>query len=303
MEYEKQEITQPKAQVDLEQTEVFPVTSQPSESNPPPEQEGNIPPYETQGNLPSASQLPPGYIPLATDGAQGNPGLAGLQYLTQIDQLFVKQKVEVFEAFVGWESNNKYSIQNKFGQTIFMAREENNCCTLNCCCGSLRNFDMAICDLAGTEVIHIKRPLNCQGCCFPCCLQTLEVQSPPGTVVGTVEEEWTLFKPRFRVKDQAGETVLIIQGPFWMCSCSCGDVKFSVLSPEKDVSQVERNKDGYPVIGKISKKWSGLAEEYFTDSDNFGVSFPLELDVNVKATLLGAVILLDFMFYETSGTD
>lgn len=39
-------------------------------------------------------------------------------------------------------------------------------------------------------------------------------------------------------------------------------------------------------------------KEAYTDADNFGVTFPLDLDVKMKATLLGAVFLLDFMFFE-----
>jgi hypothetical protein len=31
-------------------------------------------------------------------------------------------------------------------------------------------------------------------------------------------------------------------------------------------------KDGTTPVGKISKQWSGLMREYFTDADNFGVS-------------------------------
>jgi len=29
--------------------------------------------------------------------------------------------------------------------------------------------------------------------------------------------------------------------------------------------------DGTQPVGKISKQWSGLAKEYFTDADNFGI--------------------------------
>lgn len=53
-------------------------------------------------------------------------------------------------------------------------------------------------------------------------------------------------------------------------------------------------------MGKISKKWSGLAREYFTDADNFGISFPMDLDVKMKAVMLGACFLIDFMFFEKS---
>ena len=62
---------------------------------------------------------------------------------------------------------------------------------------------------------------------------------------------------------------------------------FQVLSP-----------DGTTQVGKISKQWSGLLREAFTDADNFGVSFPMDLDVRMKATLLGALFLVDFMFFE-----
>ena len=60
-----------------------------------------------------------------------------------------------------------------------------------------------------------------------------------------------------------------------------------------------------PQVGKISKQWSGvlMLKEAFTDADNFGISFPMDLDVKIKATLLGAVVLIDFMFFEETEND
>lgn len=51
-------------------------------------------------------------------------------------------------------------------------------------------------------------------------------------------------------------------------------------------------------VGKISKQWSGLAREMFTDADFFGISFPMDLDVRMKAVMLGACFLIDAMFFE-----
>lgn len=45
-------------------------------------------------------------------------------------------------------------------------------------------------------------------------------------------------------------------------------------------------------VGKISKQWSGLAREIFTDADFFGITFPMDLDVRIKAVLLGATFLI-----------
>lgn len=45
-------------------------------------------------------------------------------------------------------------------------------------------------------------------------------------------------------------------------------------------------------MGRISKHWSGLAREFFTDADNFGISFPLDLAVRMKAVMIGACFLI-----------
>lgn len=52
------------------------------------------------------------------------------------------------------------------------------------------------------------------------------------------------------------------------------------------------SKDESTVVGKISKKWTGLLREFFTDADNFGIQFPMDLDVKVKAVLIGACIMV-----------
>lgn len=45
-------------------------------------------------------------------------------------------------------------------------------------------------------------------------------------------------------------------------------------------------------VGRISKKWSGFVQEMFTDTDNFGISFPMDLDVKMKAVMIGACFLI-----------
>lgn len=45
-------------------------------------------------------------------------------------------------------------------------------------------------------------------------------------------------------------------------------------------------------MGRISKEWGGLLREALTDADDFGLQFPVDLDVKVKAVLLGATFLI-----------
>lgn len=212
----------------------------------------------------------------------------GLEYLTQIDQILIHQKVELLEAFIGFETNNQYEIKNSLGQKIYKAKEKNDCCTRNCC-GSLRSFDMKIKDNNDREVIRLIRPFRCVSCWCPCCLQELEVQAPPGTTIGYVKQDWHPCLPKFSIQGPNKETLLRLEGPCFACNC-CGDVNFEL-----------KGKDGDAAIGRISKQWSGLLKEVFTDTDNFGIQFPLDLDVKMKAVLMGACFLIDFMFFEKVG--
>lgn len=268
---------------------------------PPP---GQYPPPDDQGGYPPPGQVytpqPPYTVPVVSGQPAigvpiGGPSLAppmasyigppGLEYMAMVDQLIIKQQMEILEAFTGFETANKYKILNSLGQDVFYAKEDTDCCTRQCC-GPGRPFEMNILNNQMQEVMHLVRPLRCQACCFPCCLQELEVHSPPGTVIGTVEQEWSIFYPKFVIKDESGEPILRITGPFCGCEC-CSDVDFILTSVATDQE-----------IGKISKQWSGLGKEVFTDADNFGINFPLDLDVKVKATLLGATFLIDFMYFE-----
>lgn len=202
----------------------------------------------------------------------------GLEYLTTIDQLFVKQKVDLLEAFIGFETNNKYTIKNAMGQKLFWAKEKNDCCTRNCC-GSIRPMEMKIIDANDREVIHLSRPLRCDDCCCPHFLQEMKVTAPPGNLIGKVVQNWSILRPSFDIQDGTGTTVLKIEGP--ICTFSiCGAVEFKLMTV-----------DGHQV-GKISKQWSGFGRELFTDSDFFGISFPMDLDVRMKAVMLGACFLI-----------
>ncbi|XP_056645887.1 phospholipid scramblase 2 isoform X1 [Diorhabda sublineata] len=267
-----------------------------------PPNQGYGPPPQ-QGYQPPPGQYPPGagYGPI-TNQPLGPPGgwmnmpqsipncPPGLEYLTMIDQLLVQQKVEILEALTGFETQNKFTVKNSLGQKVYYAVEDSDCLTRNCC-GPLRPFDMKILDNYRNEVIHLHRPLACDSCCFPCCLQSMEVSSPPGTVVGTVEQEWSIFCPSFAIKNSSGDTVLRIEGP--LCTWSiCGDVEFKIMSG-----------DGAVQVGKISKQWSGLLREMFTDTDYFGITFPMDLDVRMKAVMLGACFLIDAMFFENTQKD
>ena len=110
---------------------------------------------------------------------------------------------------------------------------------------------MSITDNNQQEIIHLERPYRCMSWCCFCCLQEMEVQSPPGTTIGYVTQESVFFLlcknfaclyecflsyyhcsctfwiPEFTISNESRQPVLKIKGP--CCTCRCfADINFQV---------------------------------------------------------------------------
>lgn len=217
----------------------------------------------------------------------------GLEYLTQLDQLLIHQQVELLEAFTGIETRNRYAIKNNLGQQCYFAYEESEFCH-RICCGNMRGFDMHIVDNLGQEVLRAHREFKCcVGCCWcikgDSCAFIVSVESPVGVPIGRIVQLYSSWKPRYAIQNTNNETVLVIQGPCCICAGPCcpDDVPFDVYTADESQQ-----------IGTLARQYSGFTKEMFTNATNFGVSFPMDLDVKVKALLLSATFLIDMMFFE-----
>ncbi|XP_025153641.1 phospholipid scramblase 1 isoform X2 [Harpegnathos saltator] len=196
---------------------------------------------ETQ---PIATAPPPGMFPMPQSqphpnavvmpqGGWSQPNMtypSGLEYLMGLNYLFVNQKIELLEAFTGFETKNRYAVTDMTGKPVFYVAEESGICS-RLCLGSARPCEFSVLDQNRREVFRMIRPFRCDSCCCPCYLQ-----------VKSLDEKHN--------------------------------------------------------VGVIQKHWSGFGREIFTDCDQFGVQFPQDLDVKIKAVLLGACFLLDFMYFE-----
>lgn len=100
-------------------------------------------------------------------------------------------------------------------------------------------------------------------------------------VLGCVTKDWSLLMPKFSVRDKDGNRILVIETPPLSLKMCCNEIEFQVLSKDK-TSQV----------GRIDKKSSLPETDSVSNSNKIGITFPLDLDVNLKATLLGAAFLI-----------
>ncbi|XP_042636786.1 phospholipid scramblase 1-like [Orycteropus afer afer] len=193
--------------------------------------------------------------------------------ILNVNQLVVNQNIEVLEVFTCFETSNKYDIMNKHQERIYFAEEKSNCFFRHVC-GYLRPFTITIYDNVGRDVIILHRSLRC------CCCQKVTVEAPPGNTIGYIYQSCHPFLPKFKIKNEDKEDVMKIRGPCMLCKCF-KNVNFNLLSLDEEI-----------LIGKISKKWAGFMTEVFTDANKFKIKFPYDLDVKMKAVLLGACLLI-----------
>lgn len=257
-------------------------------------QESYASPQMMAGGHPSVQPPPglPAQIQVPRPG--GMPGVPpGLEYLAQIDQLLIQQQVEIAEALTGFETKNKYVIKNIIGQQVYFAAEESDCCG-RFFCGPRRGFVIHIIDNFAQEVIRVTREFKCCAghswcaCCL-CCAMEIRIEAPVGQVCGFARQLQSCIKPCYSIMDADQKEVLYVEGPLCRCQtiCCSDDLDFKVYTADRSQK-----------IGKLSKQWSGVLKEALTDADNFRAAFPMDLDVRIKAVLVGTVFLMDFMYFE-----
>ncbi len=195
--------------------------------------------------------------------------------LSSISGLVVRQVKEWGEILTGFETKNKYAISDVSGQRLYLAAEEAGSTLLRLFLKALRPFTMVVVSEDGNEVLRVNRP-------FRFFFHRAEVVDANGQPLGVVERRFSILRRIYSVLDPAGQEVYQLFGP--------------ILHPWT----FEIRKDGMEV-GKITKKWSGLFKEGFSDADNFGVMFPADWDVKMKALFMGAVFLIDFVHFENKG--
>ncbi|XP_036612584.1 phospholipid scramblase 4 [Trichosurus vulpecula] len=210
----------------------------------------------------------------------------GLEYLSQLEKVLVHQQIELLELMTRFESNNRYEVKNSMGQMIYMVLEDTDDITRNAY-HTLRPFVIRVIDSMGREIMRLQRPYRCTCCCFCCssAMQELEIQSPPGVALGYVMQQWGCCMTYFRIENEKKEQVLILDGP---CMPNCASAT---------VYQV-KSLDG-AIIGSICRQWPGYVQASVADIDNFEVTFPLDLNVTMKALIFAATFLIDFMFFES----
>ncbi len=200
-----------------------------------------------------------------------------MERLSSISGLVVSQQKEWGEILTGFETKNRYAISDVSGHSLYLAAEEAGSTLLRWFLKALRPFTIVVLTEDGQVVLRVVRP-------FRFYFHRAEVVDSRGQSLGVIERRFSVLRRIYSVLDSSGQEVFQLFGP--------------ILRPWT----FQIRSDGVE-HGKITKKWSGLLKEGFTDADNFGVMFPVKWEVKLKALFLGAVFLIDFVHFENKGNN
>ncbi|XP_053381176.1 phospholipid scramblase 3-like [Mercenaria mercenaria] len=103
-----------------------------------------------------------------------------------------------------------------------------------------------------------------------------------------VNSKWATH---IKILDETDKHVFTI----WIPCCVCQDVccPDDIVIPITDPTLTQQ-------IGKISKVWRGCCVEAIVDADTFRLEFPLDMALNTKILLMGALFMVDYLRFEAN---
>jgi hypothetical protein len=200
-----------------------------------------------------------------------------VEKLEAVSDLVVRQRKELAEIITGFETKNMYSIEDVHGQQLYVAAEASGSTVIRILLRSLRPFTIGI--FSGnneTMLLKITRP-------FRWYFHHVDVEDDQNQSLGVIERQFSMLSRKYLVSQAVDIEDYYIESP--------------ILSPWtfyiKDSNGVEQ--------GKITKKWGGIVKETISNADDFGVTWPPQWDKSLKSLMLGAVFLIDFIYFENRG--
>ena len=199
-----------------------------------------------------------------------------MQQLTATPQLFIKQQKEWAEILVDFETANRYEIMDANKQKVGMIAERGGGfmrTIQRMVLRSHRPLEIDVFDMQQNAILHFARS-------FFFFFSDLHVTAG-GQSLGSVHRRFGIIYKKYDLIDETGAVFARISAPLWRIWT------FPLI-----------NSAG-ATVGEISKKWSGLLAEVFTDADSFLVNYGEESWTHSqRAVILAAAISIDFDFFE-----
>lgn len=112
-------------------------------------------------------------------------------------------------------------------------------------------------------------------------LSKISIKDASGNQIATVEQKFTMLKPNFKIYNNQHAQIAEISGDWkaW---------NFSIFDTNKNQ------------IGSITKKWAGVAKEFFTTADKYNVNInPVFSNPNDKIAVIASAVTIDMVLKES----
>jgi uncharacterized protein YxjI len=191
--------------------------------------------------------------------------------LTRLASVRISQRVEKLELFTGFESANRYDVLAQDGTTIAHAAESTSGMQ-RFFLGSGRFESIDLLNASGQRVLSLKETWG-----FP--FSTHHVTTSDGQPIFTVKQQFAFFSRKFGIWGD-GMPDIRVKGP--------------IIRPWTFWAY-----EGERLVGKITKRYSGIGKEIMTDADNFDVEFfgPIA-NQQQRMRLLVMGFVVDMKFFE-----
>ena len=192
--------------------------------------------------------------------------------LSDYQELVVRQEVEHLEAFTGIETENRYRVSTPDGERLLSAYEESEFLG-RMFLKSHRPLEIHVVDADNQPVLTASRG-------FFWFLSHLHVRDGSGREVGSLRRRLTVLNRRFSLEDSTGAVLAEIRGP--------------LLRPNTFMVYKQGQE-----VGRVTKQWSGIGKEAFTDADSFRVQMDTgRADHDFSLLMLASALAIDLDFFE-----
>jgi len=199
-----------------------------------------------------------------------------------IHQKIILKQVREMAEWIGVETRNKYAIEDAMGNTIGFAAEQGKGVfhlLFRQFFGHWRTFEIAVFSPQRNIILTAKHP-------FRWIWQRLEVKNEQQQLIGVIQQKFSIFSKKFHVLDAREQIIMKVSSPMWKIW------SFTFTRNGHGSSNL--------ILGKITKKWSGLFSEAFTDRDNFQIEFSDQsLSEEYRQLMLAAALFVDLNYFET----
>lgn len=220
----------------------------------------------------------------SADGADVIPLLCppGLECLLDASQLVIHCGNLRHDLFFNVRNVRRMEVINELRRVLFYVEQDPPPLFEN-------SFLFRIYDRNKQEVMQIYNPAS--HTCLACginwhwlkhCRFQAVVYSPAGTVAGFIKSKRTCFVQEFQILGPCEEVLLRLRG-------SPNDLEVYSIDLQHE-------------LGRLSiHGWVGVMHEIRRTARDYGLTFPIDLDVHVKGLLLASVFVIDWLYLTKGG--